>query len=74
MLNDADAKDGPWIYKLKNDGLIAASASIGMICMWDPESSNEHIAQYLDLKEGFAQMGAYIGVGLSCQGIYDDCD
>lgn len=27
--------DGHWIYKLKNDGMVAGSGSIGMICMWD---------------------------------------
>lgn len=54
LLINNENKDGPWIYKLKNEGLIAASGSIGMLCMWDLENGSEHIAEYLDLKDGFA--------------------
>lgn len=49
-----EGEEAAWIYKLKNEGLIAASASIGMIHMWDAEGGSEHINQYLDLKEGYA--------------------
>lgn len=45
-----------------------------MICMWDYELGNEHIAEYLDLKEGYAQIGSYIGVGLYSQNLYDEND
>jgi hypothetical protein len=45
-----------------------------MICMWDFELGNEHIAEYLDLKEGYAQIGSYIGVGLYSQNLYDEND
>jgi len=53
LMINADNKDGPWIYKLKNEGLIAGSASIGLLCMWDLEKGSEHIAEYLDLKDGY---------------------
>jgi hypothetical protein len=42
--------------------------------MWDFELGNEHIAEYLDLKEGYAQIGSYIGVGLYSQNLYDEND
>lgn len=45
-----------------------------MICMWDNELGNEHITEYLELKEGYAQMGSYIGVGLYSQNMYDEND
>lgn len=53
----------PWVHKLKNEGLIAATASIGMLCMWDAELGGEHISEYLD-HTGYGLMGALIGVGL----------
>lgn len=66
--------EGHWIYKLKNDGMIAASASVGMICMWDLQNGCDNISEYLDLKDGYAKMGAHIGIGLYSQNVYDDCD
>lgn len=77
MLNKQNEKtneDGHWIYKLKNDGMIAGSGSIGMICMWDLHNGGDNISEYLDLKDGYIKMGAHIGVGLYSQTVYDDCD
>jgi 26S proteasome regulatory subunit N1 len=44
-----EVTDSPWIYKVKNEGLIAAAASLGMIYLWDPEGGSNHINEYLDL-------------------------
>lgn len=66
-------QEEPWIYKLKNEGIIAATASIGMITMWDAESGSMHISEYLD-QTGYGLMGALIGVGLYSQGVYDEND
>jgi 26S proteasome regulatory subunit N1 len=30
--------DSDWLYKVKNEGLIAATASLGMLFQFDPEN------------------------------------
>ena len=34
LMTNTDSKDS-WIYKNKDDGKIAAAASLGMILLWD---------------------------------------
>lgn len=48
---------------MKNEGLISAAASLGMIFMWDPEGASKHINDYLELTDGYAKMGACLAVG-----------
>jgi len=67
-------EDQPWINKVKNEGLTAASASLGMLFLWDPSGASNHINDYLELTDGFTKMGACIGLGLSNAGIIDECD
>lgn len=67
------AKD-PWISHLKNEGILAATASVGMINLWNMEESNSAISDYLDLKDGWAKAGACIGVGIANSGIWSDVD
>lgn len=57
------ATETPWINKVKNEGLISAAASLGMIFMWDPEGASKHINDYLELTDGYAKMGACLAVG-----------
>jgi 26S proteasome regulatory subunit N1 len=71
MLNK---KDGEWIYKVKNEGLTAAAASIGNIFLWDPSGGSNHINDYLELTDGYAKAGANIAIGLYNIGIRDECD
>lgn len=66
--------DQPWINKVKNEGLTAAAASLGLLFLWDPSGASNHINDYLDLTDGYSKMGACIGLGLSNAGIIDECD
>ena len=67
------AKD-PWIAHLKNEGLLAATASLGMINLWNVEESTSSISDYLDLKDGWAKAGACIGIGIANSGVWSDVD
>lgn len=66
--------DQPWISKVKNEGLTAAAASLGMLFLWDPAGASNHINDYLELTDGYSKMGACIALGLSNAGIIDECD
>lgn len=67
------AKD-PWISHVRNEGILAATASIGMINLWNVEESTSAISDYLDLKDGWAKAGACIGIGIANSGIWSEVD
>ena len=64
----------PWIANVKKEGILAATASLGMIYLWDIDGCEEHISDYLDLKDGWAKAGACIGFGISNSGIWSELD
>ena len=70
----AKKEGSAWIYKVKNEGLMSAAASIGMIFLWDPEGGSGHINDYLELQDGYAKSGACMAIGLYHTLITDDCD
>lgn len=75
LLMNKDSKiSNDWFLKVKNEGLSAATASIGMIFMWDQASCSEFISEFLELKDGYARLGAGIAVGLCNTGIIDEFD
>lgn len=64
----------PWIANVKKEGIMAATASLGLIYQWDIEGCEEAITDYLDLKDGYAKAGACIGFGISNSGIWSELD
>ena len=63
-----------WVYKVKEDGITSASASLGLIFLWDPANGVNYINEYLDLADGVAKKGACIAFGLFNSGILDESD
>ena len=53
---------------------MAATASLGMIYLWDINGCSSKISDYLDLKDGWHKAGACIGIGLANSGIWSDVD
>ena len=49
-------------------------ASLGLIHLWNFEEFSSSIADYFDLKDGFAKAGACIALGLSTSGVWDEND
>lgn len=64
----------PWIQKVKNDGVIAAVASIGMVNLWNSDNGSNEISEYLDLSDIYTKAGAALGVGLFYTGLTDEND
>jgi 26S proteasome regulatory subunit N1 len=62
----------PWIHKVRGEDQMAATASIGLITLWDFENSQADISEYLNLTDGAAKMGACLGIGMSCSGIISE--
>jgi len=72
MLNKTD-KDDPWIHKVRADGQTSATASLGMIFLWNVEGGNE-ILDYLNMKDSYGKMGACIAIGLNNMGMTNEVD
>lgn len=66
--------EDPWIRNVKDEGIMAATASLGLIYLWDINGCSSVISDYLDLKDGFAKAGACIGIGLANSGIWSEVD
>eukprot|EP01017_Pseudomicrothorax_dubius_P046408 TRINITY_DN8170_c0_g2_i4.p1 TRINITY_DN8170_c0_g2~~TRINITY_DN8170_c0_g2_i4.p1 ORF type:complete len:750 (-),score=243.54 TRINITY_DN8170_c0_g2_i4:172-2421(-) len=70
-----NVKEGqPWIHNLKNDAQVAGTGSLGLIHMWDIEEGSTSITDYLNLKDGFARMGACIAIGVTNTGVTNEFD
>lgn len=74
LMMSKDNKEGPWYNKLKTDGQISASASLGLTFLWDFGGGADQLSDYLDIKDGYLKMGACIGIGLYNSGVSSDVD
>lgn len=61
----------PWIFEVKDEGQIAAVASLGMLNLWYTDSINDQIMPYYDNDGQYVKAGSFLGIGLSSSGIYD---
>eukprot|EP01128_Nolandella_sp_AFSM9_P004196 TRINITY_DN1846_c0_g1_i1.p1 TRINITY_DN1846_c0_g1~~TRINITY_DN1846_c0_g1_i1.p1 ORF type:complete len:917 (-),score=265.52 TRINITY_DN1846_c0_g1_i1:19-2457(-) len=59
-----EGADGAWLFKNREHGRISAAASVGLICLWDPDSSNE-VDKYSYTKDEFVKAGVMLGVGIT---------
>ena len=68
------SKEEPWIANVSKEGIMAATASLGLINLWDIDGCTEAISDYLDVKDGYAKAGACMGLGLASTGIWSETD
>lgn len=64
----------PWIHSVKDSGIMAATASLGLIFLWDFHGCSSAISDYLDMKDGYAKAGALLGIGISNSGTWSELD
>jgi 26S proteasome regulatory subunit N1 len=62
------------IFKNKDHGKISATASIGLISLWDVDGGLPMIDKYLYSKDTNILAGALLAVGVTCAGTQSDCD
>mmetsp|Transcript_1133 Transcript_1133/g.2588 ORF Transcript_1133/g.2588 Transcript_1133/m.2588 type:complete len:815 (+) Transcript_1133:231-2675(+) len=62
------------IYKNKDHGKISATASLGLISLWDVDGGLPMIDKYLYSKDMNVLAGALLAVGVTCAGTQSDCD
>merc|ERR1711990_673027 len=71
LLSDEGQK---WIYKNKDHGMVAATASLGLILLWDVDGGLVQIDKYLYSTEDPIKAGALLACGIVNSGIKTDCD
>ncbi|KMQ97312.1 26s proteasome non-atpase regulatory subunit 2-like protein [Lasius niger] len=70
MANTSDC----WVYKNKEHGMLSATASLGLIHMWDVDGGLVPIDKYLYTNEDHIKSGALLAIGLVNCGIHNECD
>ncbi|DBB00701.1 TPA: hypothetical protein ACH3X3_002371 [Trebouxia sp. C0006] len=63
-----------WIFKNKDHGKTSATASLGMITLWDVEGGLPQIDKYLYSRDNHVVAGALLAVGITNCGVQDECD
>lgn len=71
---EATSRDEKWIFKVKEEGQIAAGASLGMILLWDIDEALTQIDKYMDHPNIQIQAGSFMAIGIVNSGIKNECD
>ncbi|KAI9314316.1 armadillo-type protein [Dichotomocladium elegans] len=63
-----------WIYKTKDHGMISATASIGLVQLWDVENGLANIDKYLYSSDNNIKAGALLAIGILTSGVREETD
>ncbi|KAG0274238.1 proteasome regulatory particle base subunit [Linnemannia exigua] len=72
MLPEED--DGGWIFKNKDHGMMSASASLGMLLLWDVDMGLNQIDKYIYSEDENIKAGALLAVGIVNSGVRNLAD
>ena len=63
-----------WLYKNKEHGMLSATASLGLILLWDVDGGLTQIDKYLYSTEDYIKSGALLATGIVNSGVKNECD
>merc|ERR1719495_1450969 len=63
-----------WLYKNKEHGMLSATASIGLVLLWDVDGGLTQIDKYLYSPEDWIKSGALLACGIVNCGVRNECD
>ncbi|KAK2579619.1 hypothetical protein KPH14_011549 [Odynerus spinipes] len=63
-----------WLYKNKEHGMLSATASLGLILLWDVDGGLTPIDKYLYSSEDYIKSGALLACGIVNCGVRNECD
>ncbi|CAO0800146.1 unnamed protein product [Mucor circinelloides] len=69
-----DEGDSSWIYKTKEHGMTSATASLGLICLWDIETGLSLIDKYMYSTDDHIKAGALLAIGIVNSGVREESD
>ncbi|XP_078046761.1 regulatory particle non-ATPase 1 [Augochlora pura] len=71
LLNEDGNK---WLYKNKEHGMLSATASLGLVLLWDVDGGLTPIDKYLYSSEDYIKSGALLACGLVNCRVRIECD
>ncbi|KAF7287448.1 regulatory particle non-ATPase 1 [Rhynchophorus ferrugineus] len=63
-----------WLYKNKEHGMLSATASLGLVLLWDVDGGLTPIDKYLYSQEDHIKSGALLACGIVNCGVRNECD
>jgi len=63
-----------WIYKNKEHGMLATTASLGMVLLWDVDGGLQQIDKYLYSSDDYIKAGALLACGIVNTSVRNECD
>ncbi|SOV73676.1 26S proteasome regulatory subunit RPN1, putative [Plasmodium sp. gorilla clade G3] len=63
-----------WIFKNKDFGLMSATASMGLLLMWNLDEGLSQIDKFQYSSDQYVKAGALMAFGLACTNIKNECD
>ncbi|KAG8195556.1 hypothetical protein JTE90_002182 [Oedothorax gibbosus] len=63
-----------WLYKNRDSGMLSATASLGLILLWDIDGGLGQIDKYLYSSEENIKAGGLLACGIVNCGVRSDCD
>lgn len=63
-----------WIYKNKDHGIMSATASLGMIMLWDVDSGLADIDKYMHAKQDYVRAGSLLSIGILSANVRHEMD
>ncbi|SPJ08304.1 26S proteasome regulatory subunit RPN1, putative [Plasmodium sp. DRC-Itaito] len=63
-----------WIFKNKDYGLMSATASMGLLLMWNLDEGLSQIDKFQYSSDQYVKAGALMAFGLACTNIKNECD
>ncbi|XP_019864481.1 PREDICTED: 26S proteasome non-ATPase regulatory subunit 2-like [Amphimedon queenslandica] len=63
-----------WLYKNKSFGMLSATASLGLVLLWDVEGGLTQIDKFLYSGEDYIKAGALLACGIVNSGVKNECD
>lgn len=67
-------RDDDWLSKNKEEGIICALASLGLVSLWDVDSGPNELEKYMDSNESnqYKRGGYNLGLGILTSGVKDE--
>ncbi|XP_044728388.1 26S proteasome non-ATPase regulatory subunit 2-like [Chrysoperla carnea] len=63
-----------WLFKNKEHGMMSATASLGLVLLWDVDGGLTPIDKYLYSSEDYIKSGALLACGIVNCGVRNECD
>lgn len=63
-----------WLYKNKQDGMLSAAASVGMLNLWDVENGFNEVDKYSFSQQNYIKAGVLLATGIVSSGVTSEMD